>query len=57
MLFFTESSELQEETLKNRAPMLLKYYDGKPDTELAALNALEELMDELQHPSSKSRNK
>jgi len=46
-----KSSELQEETLKNRAPMLLKYYDGKPDTELAALNALEELMDELQHPS------
>ena len=33
--------------------MLLKYYNAKPDIELAALNALEELMDELQHPSSK----
>ena len=50
---FTESNELQEEILKTRAPMLRKYYNDKPDKELAALNALEELMDELQHPSSK----
>lgn len=49
---FTEGDEVVEEKFKSRAPLLLKYYDTKPDRELFALTALEELMDQLQHPSS-----
>jgi len=46
-----KGDEVVEEKFKSRAPLLLKYYDTKPDRELFALTALEELMDQLQHPS------
>ena len=47
----SESAKLADDDIKSRSPLLTRYLDNKPDREAAALNSLEELMDQLEHPS------
>jgi len=47
----TENGKFVEGIFKNRSAVLTKYLDNRVEREESALIALEELMDELEHPA------